>query len=365
MLGCIWYVNPTVGVDAVGRGGEGNPFKTIAFAVSQIPPHGNSYSVWANERWTIHLQCGRYPDPGPIEFRQVRRSIRLEGAGAIVENEVRFVADIADYPDGVAFNPALVPIPWTGVFTGGIPLSCWEIDGDFAGGMEGGHPANNIILMSVTRYRAVSPQLTPIGPVFSFFHRVQGFGGFEYVNASGAALALTVELNDSSLINGRLGGDGVSGGVFSLKAHNSQLRSTLGPFVTILEIDSCRVQGVDRLTDFAGGPVAGSIVSGVVTNQAHIHNCAFNGSTYNFGQPAPGGILIMDEVSLRRLLAQPGVVFTNVTARIHDILSGTTAARPTSLVERGTRYYDTTLSVPIWREPGSGTGWVNGVGAAV
>jgi hypothetical protein len=367
LIDFTYYVSAGHGSDATGDGSISSPYKTIAFAVAAIPAHGNSYSVWANERWTIHLEPGRYAEAGPIILRQVRRSIRLYGDGAVIDNEVRFVQNIADWPDGVLFSPALVPAPW-GPPDNTFPLVTFEIAGE-SGGMEGGITANNIILRGRVLYRAEGsgPALATVGPTFWFGRSFQSMAGWEYENGTApvGAPSVTVELEQFSILNRHIGGDGVGGAVFSLKAHNGQLRGTIGPFCTILEIDSCRVSAVDRLTDFSGGAAAGSVVSSVTTGQVHIHDCAFNGGTYNFGQAAPGGILIMDEVSLRRLLAQPGVTFTNVVARIHDILSGPAAARPTALVERGTRYYDTSLNVPIWREPAAGTGWVNGVGAAV
>ena len=46
------------------------------------------------------------------------------------------------------------------------------------------------------------------------------------------------------------------------------------------------------------------------------------------------------------------------TFTILDVLAGTTANRPTTRVQRGTMYYDITLSRPIWREPAAGTGWI-------
>jgi hypothetical protein len=360
-LDCTFYVSPD-GDDATADGTLAKPYKTIAAASAAIPAVGSDYALWSNRRFTIYCECGRYTEPGPIVIRQKRRSMRLQGNSAVIENEVRFVNDIADYPDGAAFNPALVPLPWINPPENTVP--CFEIMGE-GGGMEGGLPANNIICLGRLLYQVVSPQIAALNVVFWFAKFMQSFGGWEYENLATAPVALTTEIEGSSIVNRHIGGNGGAGAVFSLKAHNSQLRGTIGPFVTILEMDSCRVEAVDRTTDFSGAAVAGSVVSGVVTNQDHIHNCSFNGTVYNFGRAAAGGILIMDEVSLRRLLAQPGVTFTNCVARIHDILSGTTVARPTALVERGTRYYDTTLNVPIWREPAAGTGWVNGSGVAV
>jgi hypothetical protein len=48
------YVS-TTGSNITGDGSISKPYLTIAFAIASIPAHGGSYSVWANERWTIHL----------------------------------------------------------------------------------------------------------------------------------------------------------------------------------------------------------------------------------------------------------------------------------------------------------------------
>jgi len=307
------YVSDVHGSDATGDGSITSPFKTIAAAFAAIPPHGNDYSKWAFERWTIHCEPGHYTEAGPIIFRQIRRSIRLYGDGAVIDAEVRFTQDIADWPDGVAFNPALVPAPW-GPPDNVIPLSGFEIAGE-SGGMEGGIVANNIILRGRVLYRVEGdgPALAAVSPVFWFGRSFQSLAGWEFENASApvGAPALTVELEQFSIINNHIGGDGVGGATFNLKAHNGQLRGTIGPFCNILEIDSCRIQAIDRTTDFAGGAVAGSVVGSTTTSQGAITDSYFNGATYNLGAAAGANVLTIDDVSLERLIAQ-GFTLTNI-----------------------------------------------------
>jgi len=338
-----FYVSDLNGSDATGDGSISKPYKTIAFAVAAIPPHGNSYSVWANERWTIHLEPGVYPEAGPIVLRQVRRSIRLYGDGAVVNNEVRFTQNIADWPDGVLFNPALVPAPW-GPPDNAIPLSGFELAGE-SGGMEGGIVANNLILRGRVLYRVEGngPALAAVSPVFWFGRSFQSMAGFEYENASApvGAPALTVELEQFSIIGRHIGSDGVGGASMSLKAHNGQLRGTIGPFCTILEIDSCRIQAIDRTTDFAGGAVAGSVVGSTATGQGAITDCYFSGGTYLIGAPAGANVLTIDDVSLERLIAAgftlSSIVFQpiNRLLRQNRTVAGATALLQTDKVVKG------------------------------
>lgn len=297
-----YYVSPTNGSNATGDGSISKPYLTIAFAIAAIPPHGGSYSVWAFERWTIHLEPGYYTEVGPLVFRQIRRSIRLYGDGAVVDAPVTFINDLVDYPTGILFSPALVPAPW-GPPDNTIPLPCFELAGE-SGGMEGGYSANNLILRGRVLYRTEGVAgLTVAAPFFWFAKFIQSLAGFEFENACGGAASLTVEIEGSSIINRHIGCDGVSGAAFLLKAHNSQLRGTIGPFCTILEIDSCRIQSIDRLTDFSGGAVVGSVVGSTVTNQVAIVDSCFSGTVYNIGAAAGSNVLTIDDTSLQRLIA--------------------------------------------------------------
>ena len=58
--------------------------------------------------------------------------------------------------------------------------------------------------------------------------------------------------------------------------------------------------------------------------------------------------------------------FSNVAGTLTAITgSGTTAQRPTKLLFTGRQWYDTTLSIPIYYNAASGTGWRNAAGANV
>lgn len=309
-----FFVSDARGSDATGDGSITKPYKTIAFAFSQIPPHGNSYSVWAFERWTIWCEAGHYTEAGPIVFTQKRRSIRLYGDAATIDAQVQFDNDIADYPDGALFNPALVPNPW-GPPSNAIPLVCFEIEGS-GGAIEGGLPANNITLLGRVLYRVVSALVGPIGPVFWFANHVQSMAGWEYENTSGVFCSLTTELNESSIVNRHMGGGSALAGM-NLKAHASQLRATIGPFCNILKIDTCRVLRIDRTEDFAGGVVAGSVVGSAALDQSYITDCDFPGSVYRFGAIGGGPGINIDDVSLKRLNFA-GFTLTGITFILSD-----------------------------------------------
>lgn len=305
LIDYTFYVSDAHGSDATGDGSISRPYKTIAFAIAAIPAHGGSYSVWAFERYTIHLEPGHYTEAGPLTFRQVRRSIRLYGDGAVVDAAVTFIQNIADWPDGAAFAPAAVPAPF-GPPDNTIPLSTFEIAGE-SGGMEGGITSDNLILRGRVLYRfeGTGPALAAVAPVFWFGRSFQSMAGWECENALAPAgtPSLTVELEQFSIINRHIGADGVNGQSMNLKAHNGQLRGTIGPFCVILEIDSCRIQAIDRTTDFAGGAVAGIVIGSTVTSQGAITDSYFSGATYLIGAAAGSNILTIDDVSLQRLIA--------------------------------------------------------------
>jgi hypothetical protein len=66
--GTYYYVS-TTGVDAVGRGGSSNPFRTIAYAAQQVPAGQNN---------TIYLNAGTYSETQAIKLPL---GVNLEGAG--------------------------------------------------------------------------------------------------------------------------------------------------------------------------------------------------------------------------------------------------------------------------------------------
>ena len=353
------HVQPAIGNDATGDGSLRLPFETIQGAFNAIPAHGNNYSVWADEKYVIHLGPGRYTAGATL--RQKRRSISIQGDGAIVVGAITFIQDrTADWPNGAAFAIGSMPEPWK---TNGSPLQAFELQG-VGGGMEGGQTSNNIIFLGKITYTWASNP----GSFTSYLmiDRIQSRNNIEFTCPIAAAPSATIEINDSAFNSGVIGSDGTSGHVLYFKAHNSQISSRIGPFCNILEIDNCRIGEVRRNLNFAGGAASGTIVYPPVfgTLYSGISNCGFSGVTYAFG--APGGVnsILIDEVSLGKLLTKT-LTMTNCTFTLSDIISGTTLARPTAFVPNGFRYFDTILGIPIWRLITSGTGWVNASGIAV
>ncbi len=104
-----YHVSPS-GSDIAGNGSSGNPWKTIAYAASQVP---------ANQDLTIYLAAGTFTETEPIELPT---GVNVEGAGEdqtfINSSGVTLPAGITgaegDYrlwPDGSLFQ--LVSIPYT------------------------------------------------------------------------------------------------------------------------------------------------------------------------------------------------------------------------------------------------------------
>ena len=370
-------VSPVKGNDATGTGSLCQPFKTIAAANAAIPPHGNDFNVWANEKYVLGLGPGRYTEP-LVTLRQKRRCISLQGDGAIIESPIEFVQNIADWPS--PFVIGSMPSPWGAPppAPGGIgsPLVTWEIQG-IGGGMEGGQTADNLIFLGKMQYRWDGA--TGGFQSYVMIDRTQFEGNFEITSAAGAAVGLTMEVNDSSFRAGVLGYDPAgSGGIgVLLKASNSQLLSRIGPNMTLLEIDTCRFGDINRLLAFDGvTPAAGTILTSIPPappNEQYlgITDCGFDGTVYNIGKPAGPSVPIMiDWPSQQRLYRAGGLALANCSlvcigtsapAGGERVLGGPVAA----VTARGFIYYDTTLNRPVWREPASITGWVDAAGLPV
>jgi hypothetical protein len=91
----------------------------------------------------------------------------------------------------------------------------------------------------------------------------------------------------------------------NIKAHSSQLNSTMGPRLTIQKLDSCRVGNIDATL---GGVYSGNTNASIRTvdneSTSGIVNCSFNGSTYKIGQAAGAGTITykMDATSYGSLI---------------------------------------------------------------
>lgn len=359
-------VSPVRGNDDTGDGSLSRPFRTIAKALSEIPPHGNDYDVWADQKAVICLGQGRYTEPA-ITVRQVRRCVAFQGDGAVIESDIRFVQDRdRNWPDGAAFANANMPEPW---LTIGQPLVTWELQG-VGGGIEGGQTAMNLIFLGLIEYTWVSST----GGAISFWmvDRIQLKGSFEITSTSPAFQSITVELNDMSTRQEatatHFGSDNSGAGIAaSLKAANSQLITRIGPNMRLLEIDNCRLHSLDRDTNFdgtggAGGTIetlAGDLYSGVT-------DCGWDtGGTYDIGATGGSHEFLIDEPSLRRMLSTATPTLTSVAFRVDDAFAATTAARPVGVPD-GFRMLDTTLGIPIWRLAAVGpSGWIDATGVSV
>lgn len=171
---------------------------------------------------------------------------------------------------------------------------------DFAGiggGMEGGHPAINLVFLKGIEWSEASPVNAFVD--FLFASRIQTMdGGIVNVGATGG---VTVELDACSI--GAFGGyiGGVTG-TLVLKAANSQLKAMLAGKLQIYEIDNCRIVNIDETVNPADGSpaFAGQITGNLSNAYSGITNCAFAGSTYVYTS------LRLDAVSLGRLLTAGG-----------------------------------------------------------
>lgn len=83
--GTYYYVS-TTGVDAVGRGSSSSPFRTVAYAASQVP---------ANQNNTIYINAGTYNETQPIKLPL---GVNIEGAG---------VDQVTLTSSGVALDPGV------------------------------------------------------------------------------------------------------------------------------------------------------------------------------------------------------------------------------------------------------------------
>lgn len=96
-------------------------------------------------------------------------------------------------------------------------------------------------------------------------------------------------------------------GVITLKSHNSTLGATLGPRLTIGEIDGCRVYDVDRtmLGTVDNGAVTGSTSTsyiGMVVNQFRVYSgTGIPASQYQIGSSSSGTRYKMDSTSYTTL----------------------------------------------------------------
>lgn len=279
------FVDPILGSDAVGRGGRNNPYATINYAYSQVSLETGNVTKWANEKIVFKLAPGVYTEDLALGFK--RRSVMITGTGVKIMGKVTVTANRSDYP--TTMSP--LPYPWST----GFSSPTFEICGQ-GGGMEDGFTSNNIIVQGQVRvqFAGLINWSTQVGPHYVCITNCQLQSGLvgTYENASGAP-GFTVEIDSSSVDGGNIGvmpyvDGGTTTGVLtmSLKAHNSQLKSTLGPKINILEIDGCRIVNIDRTY---GGITNGLITATNSTSYSGIVSSTFAGTVYKIGKASGTG----------------------------------------------------------------------------
>ena len=295
----IVHVDTVAGVDAVGRGSIMLPYKTINYAYSQVSNASSDINKWCLEKLIIKIAPGDYVENVELGLKRARTA--LMGEGVYINGTVTQTWLVADIPytgtPSAPINGAALPAPYTN-----FAAPTFELIG-FGGGMEGGYVSKNLVISGLVKMCgtpwATNSNWQASGVLQSFFftNHVQLRGGFNvahdistYPNSVG--LTVTCEINSSSIEGGYLGVAPFASGqqlttldincVCNLKAHNSQLKSILGPRISIAEIDGCRVGSMDRT-------MAGAVTNGAITGQnsnsfSGIVNCPFNGGTYKIGR---------------------------------------------------------------------------------
>lgn len=279
------YIDPVSGVDSSGRGGYNNPYASINYAYSQVSLETGNVTKWATDKIIFHLAPGTYTEDVSLGFK--RRSVMIQGTGVRILGKITVTANRSDYP--TVMTP--LPYPWST----GFSSPTFEICGQ-GGAMENGFTSDNIIVQGQVRvqFAGLINWSTQIGPHYVCITNCQLQGGLvgTYQNTAGAP-GFTVEIDSSSIDGGNIGvmpyvdGNTTTGILqLSLKAHNSQLKSTLGPRINILEIDNCRLLNIDR--------TYGGITNGLVTatnnnSYSGIVNSPFAGTIYKLGKSSGTG----------------------------------------------------------------------------
>lgn len=280
------YVDPVNGDDTTGTGAILQPYKTINNAMSKVSLLTGDAVRWANEKLLFVLAAGVYNEN--VALRQVRRCMSVVGNGVKIVGTLTVSHVRSDYPTSLA----AVPSPWSA-------SSCnvtFEMDGS-GGGMEGGFTSLNIMVTGLVRIEWTSSSSfnwTTLGTQFLMLNNVQLLAGLITCMEANFGLGVTAEIDSSSIQGGCLGSHPYSGTTFvtttfamGIKAANSQLKSTLGPRVNLIEIDCCRVLNIDRTVDSTG--TTGIVTDGFITSQnlntnSGIVNSPFSGTVYKLGR---------------------------------------------------------------------------------
>ena len=312
------YIDPTLGVDAVGRGGYNNPYATINYAYSQVASAASNLTKWCSEKILFKLAPGTYNENVVMGFKRAR--IALMGEGVFINGSLTVNLLIADHPTITAGG---LPAPWTG----DNARATFELIGS-GGGMEGGYTSENLMingLVKIQSFAWANNSSWQFGGALShyfFTNKVQLRGGLVSVHdpvtyTGTIATNLSIEIDSSSIEGSYLGAQPITAGanmlsaanhVFNIKAHNSQLKSTIGPRAAILEIDGCRILNMDRTM---GGTVTGTQDASGITSQdstsySGIVNSPFAGTIYKLGRSSTAGTITfkMDANSYAALMSK-------------------------------------------------------------
>ena len=376
----VMYVDTNLGVDEPNRGTVTKPYKSINYAYSQVstvPDTQEGADQWLLEKlifWCapgVYTEGGTFDEPVDVEVGIKRARVSVQGDGVYIRGNLAFKYDIQWVPGGWDYVTEYRPnqkFPYDAAGSGTATLVSFDVSGD-TGGMEAGHPAMNIMTAGAVQIRYGSTEEGPVnawqsmfGPMQAQVSKVQTFGGLNVMAAEGEVVtgnnSLTVEIDDSC-ISGTYLGSSLPGTAMTLKAHNSQLRSQIGPYVTVIEIDNCRIQGGFN-REVLGG--AGNVTFSGASSYAHIRDCAVPASVFNVGNGTANVSIYTDELTGKLLNTKTLDAGTgSVTVEVMDIHRGTTAQRPTTACI-GYRYFDTTLNQPIWM---GSADWVDATGTPV
>jgi hypothetical protein len=284
------YVDPVNGSDIDGTGTILQPYQTINFAMSQVPLSTGDVPKWANEKLIFVLAAGVYTEN--VVLQQVRRCMSIKGNGVKIDGTLTVQHQIGNYPTITAGGIAGMPAPWS-------PTACnvtLELCGE-GGGMEGGFTSLNLMITGLVRIEwlgVASPNWTHPGAQFLMINNVQLLAGLIICMEGNWGLGVTAEIDSSSIQGGCLGAHPYSGTTFvpasfamGLKAANCQLKSPLGPRVSLIEIDCCRVLNIDRTVNSSGTTAIvtdGFISSQNTTSNSGIVDSPFSGTVYKLGR---------------------------------------------------------------------------------
>jgi len=291
------YIDPVNGTDLPGYGTSVRPYKTINYGMTQVstvPATIAGQVQWCNEKLVFILANGVYSENVITRWKRAR--VALQSFGAKISGSITHQALLVDFPFGGVTGPGFYqvannPSPWSA----GGPFQSFELIGE-GSGMESGFTSMGLMVTGqVTMDYEDNIGTGATGWQGRFFNsyflcnHTQLLNGVNLVSYNNQ-IGLTMEIDGSSIQGGSLGILPRTGSLIqiasnpmgiSLKAHNSQLKSTIGAGISILEIDGCRVVSMDRTT---GGVTDGYIVgTNGNTSYSGIVNCAFAGSTYKIG----------------------------------------------------------------------------------